>query len=306
MLVLNSLARGKEVIVSRGQLVEIGGSFRIPDVMDKSGAIIHEVGTTNKTHLEDFEKAINDRTGMILVVHPSNFKVVGFSSDVDHQKLIALGREKSVPVVEDMGSGNFMDLKPLGITDEPTVGDHLSLGFDLVTFSGDKLLGGPQAGFIIGRNDLIKDIRKNHLLRPLRLCKTMYAAVAAVLLEYLKGTAMETIPVLKMIHTPYQALDERSRKFADRLNTLRAFDVTVEKDSFKIGGGAAPVEEIPTPVLVANPRDRTVDACLKHLREHRPPVIARAKEDRLIIDLRTVFPDQEADVFSAFQSMSEL
>jgi len=274
--------------------------------MDKSGAIIREVGTTNKTHLEDFVKAINDRTGMILVVHPSNFKVVGFSSDVEHEKLIALGREKSIPVVEDMGSGNFLDLKPLGVADEPSVKDHLDLGFDLVTFSGDKLLGGPQAGFIIGRDDLIRKIRKNHLLRPLRLCKAMYAAVTAVLLEYLKGTAMTSIPVLKMIHTPYETLQERSQAFAARLNALQAFDVKVEKDSFKIGGGAAPVLEIPTPVLALNPHKLSVDTCLKRLREHRPPIIARAKEDRLMIDLRTVFPEQEEVILTAMRCLADL
>ena len=303
LLVLNTLAEGKEVIVSRGQLVEIGGSFRIPDVMDKSGALIREVGTTNKTHYEDYVRAISERTGLILIVHPSNFKVIGFSSTVEPDKIAGLGREKGIPVVEDMGSGNFLNLTPFGIKDEPTVQEHLAMGIDLVTFSGDKLLGGPQAGFIVGREDLIAQIRKNHLRRALRLCKTIYAAVSAVLLEYLKGTARENIPVMKMIHITYEEMEARTRALKEKLDALPGILAEIERDGFKIGGGAAPDAKIPTPVLALETKKLSVDACLRKLRSHRPPIIARARENRVILDLRTVFPEQEDAICAALQSL---
>ena len=306
LLALNTLAEGKEVVVSRGELVEIGGSFRIPDVMRKGQATLVEVGTTNRTRLSDYEEAIGPDTALLLKVHTSNYRIVGFTTQVPLPELAALGKRRGVPVIVDQGSGNLLDLTGRGIGDEPPVDRLLAQGADLVTFSGDKLLGGPQAGVLVGRPDLIERIRRNPLSRALRADKITYAALEATLEEYVRERALGSVPVLRMMDESAESVGERAGRCAARIHELSAGRVRTEilPGASVVGGGAAPTEEIPTRLLAVAAPGRTAAAAEKLLRSARPPVIARILEDRLVLDLRTVLEGQEEDLARAVASLS--
>jgi L-seryl-tRNA(Ser) seleniumtransferase len=300
MIALNTLAEGGEVIVSRGELVEIGGSFRIPDVMSKSNATLREVGTTNRTRLADYEQAITDRTRLLLRVHRSNFSIVGFTEQPSLEDLVALGKRHNIPVMEDLGSGALFDLREVGIHNEPGVGDSLRAGVDVVTFSGDKLLGGPQAGIISGRNDLVAGIRKNPRFRALRVDKLIYAALEATLLSYVKRD-FDAIPALQMMRLSKDSIAERARRLAMQLR-VAGFVAELRDGVSVVGGGAAPSSSLPTALLMISRDDRSPDDLAGHLRQHDPPVIARVEDDRLVLDLRTVHPDHDSTVLAALKN----
>jgi L-seryl-tRNA(Ser) seleniumtransferase len=302
-LILNTLAQGKEVIVSRGELVEIGGSFRIPDVMARSGAILREAGATNKTHLSDYENAITPDTAMILRVHPSNFRIQGFTARPELAELAELSRRRGIPLVEDIGSGCMIDLRPYGIADEPRVKESLDAGVDLICFSGDKLLGGPQAGIIAGAEKLVAQVRKNPLMRACRVDKMIYSALQATLESYRFGRALEEIPILRMISMTQDVLARRARNFARRLRMVLPEDVRVSvcRGNSVIGGGSCPECVLPT-ALVALESDRARPAFIEsRLRAGDPPVVIRVEDDRALIDLRTVFTEQEQVLIEALR-----
>lgn len=287
MLVLNTFAEGREVVVSRGELVEIGGSFRIPEIMKKAGATLREVGTTNKTHLSDYESAIGPETGLVLKVHPSNYRVTGFTSAVPAAEIAALCRKHNIPFAEDQGSGNIHDLKTMGIHDEPTVADAVSEGIDIVTFSGDKLLGGVQAGFILGKKDLVERIKRNHLLRTLRVDKLVYAAVEQQLILYLTGRTDE-IPTARMLQASQEELRNRALKVRDYLPAATRKCMEVVDTKARIGGGTTPEHEIPSVALALVHPSYSPDRLAKTFRKLTPPVIGRIEEDRFLLDMRTI------------------
>ncbi|NLI81174.1 MAG: L-seryl-tRNA(Sec) selenium transferase [Deltaproteobacteria bacterium] len=295
-LALNTLAQGREVIVSRGQLVEIGGSFRIPDVMRASGAILREVGCTNRTHVGDYEAAINDSTALLLKVHTSNYRIIGFTAEVPLEQLVALGRERGLMVMEDLGSGCFMNLDTFGLRGEPTVKSTVAQGVDVVTFSGDKLLGGPQAGIILGKKELIKRCRKNPLTRALRVDKMTLAALEATLRLYRdESLAMEKIPTLRMIATPPEVVRARAEELAKVLNRRNgdgAFQFTVEPCFSQVGGGALPGEDLPSFAVSVSSNNLSTRSIEWRLRNNRPPIIGRIESDRFLMDVRTL---QEED-----------
>lgn len=296
LLALNSLAEGREVIVSRGQLVEIGDSFRIPDVMKKSGAALVEVGTTNRTHLTDYEQAINERTALLLRVHPSNFRVLGFAAEVSLKELVALGQSKGLPVMEDLGSGCFVNLAEYGLTPEPTVQEAVEDGAAVVTFSGDKLLGGPQAGILVGKKKILDLLKKNPLNRALRIDKLTLAGLDSTLRFYLNQTqALSKIPVLRMLTLPVEVLDKRAKGLRHKLEKeLAAFcRVRVKAETSPVGGGAMPLQTLPTRVLALRPLQLSAAALEERLRKGRPPVVARVKEGEILLDLRTVSAAEE-------------
>ena len=305
MLALNSLAEGGEVIVSRGELVEIGGSFRIPDVMSKSNAVLREVGTTNRTRIADYEKAINEKTKLLLRVHRSNFEIVGFTEQPSLEELVALGRRRNIPVLEDLGSGALVDLASFGLPSEPTVSDSLRAGVDVVTYSGDKLLGGPQAGMLSGKREHIARIRSNPMFRALRVDKLIYASLEATLLAYVKHDH-DAVPALRMMRLTAAELEARAAKFADsirqRTSTIGAEIVPGES---VIGGGAAPGSNLPTHLVALTSEPFSADQFAVRLRQNDPPVITRVEEGRVLIDLRTVFPEQEAVVLAALESIAK-
>jgi len=293
LICLNTLARGKEVLVSRGELVEIGGSFRVPDVMKASGAILCEVGTTNKTHPYDYRDAINENTSLILKVHQSNYKIVGFTEDVRIGDLVSLGRKEGLPVMYDLGSGCLLDLRKYGIHSEPSVQETVSSGADIVTFSGDKLLGGPQGGIIVGKKEYMERIRKNPLARALRVDKLTIAAFEATLMEYLDPeNAVREIPVLRMLFQSPEEIRGRARRIASALRaavTDERFDVI--EDSSRAGGGSLPGMEFPSFAVSVKPRVMSVNEVESRLRRGSPPVIARIREDSLLLDARTIGKD---------------
>lgn len=300
MIALNTLAEGGEVIVSRGELVEIGGSFRIPDVMAKSNATLREVGTTNRTRLADYEQAISERTRLILRVHRSNFSIVGFTEQPALEELVSLGKRHSIPVLEDLGSGALFDLREVGIHNEPGVGDSLRAGVDVVTFSGDKLLGGPQAGVVSGRHDLVGRIRKNPMFRALRVDKLIYAALEATLLSYFRRD-FDAIPAIQMMRLTKETITDRARRLSLQLR-VAGFVAELRDGNSVVGGGAAPSSSIPTTLLMISRDGRSPDDLAEQLRHHNPPVIARVEDDRLVVDLRTVPADRDADVLNALRS----
>ena len=296
LLVLAALANGREVIISRGELVEIGGGFRVPDVMAQSGAVLREVGTTNRTRANDYAAAISDRTALILRVHPSNFRVVGFTERPALEELVALGRRFNVPVAEDLGSGwlgwpDREDL-PASLRDEPIVSESISAGADVVCFSGDKLLGGPQAGIIAGRRDALDRVRRHPLLRALRVDKLTYAALEATLDEHAIGRGLEGVPVQRMLRMGTAEIGRRADALAAALNqsgwTARVLD-----GMSTIGGGSAPGAELPTRLVELQRDEWTADRIEQHLRSLEPPVIARIQNDRIVLDLRTVLPQED-------------
>ena len=294
LLVLNTLAEGREVVVSRGELVEIGGAFRIPDVMAKSGAILREVGTTNRTHPRDYEGAINDRTALLLKVHTSNYRIVGFTSEVPLEGLVEIGRRYRLPVMEDLGSGLLLDLSRYGLKGEPTVQGALARGADVVTFSGDKLLGGPQAGIILGKREIVEEVRKNPLTRALRIDKLTLAALEATLFAYLdEEVALEEVPALRMLTTPLEVLKKRARRLQRliRKASLRV-DAELVREASQVGGGAFPFQDLPTWAVAVRPLDISLEAFEEGLRLGDPPVVARISGDRVLFDARTIADDE--------------
>ena len=285
-LALHELAAGYEVIVSRGELIEIGDGFRIPEIMQHSGAILREVGTTNRTHIEDYREAVNDRTRLLLRVHPSNFRVQGFTARPTLKELVALGKETGIPVYEDLGSGCLFDMRPQGI-DEPLVADSIRDGAGLVSFSGDKLLGGPQAGILAGKPELVSRLRRNPMFRALRLDKTIYQ-ILEVTLRNLLLERWDQVPALRMIRLGAGEIRARADALTRSLDGLRA---TVIEGSSVIGGGSTPEQSLPTYLIAIECAD--VVALERRLRGGDPPVVARIEDQRLLLDLRTVLPEEE-------------
>jgi L-seryl-tRNA(Ser) seleniumtransferase len=295
-LALNELAQGHEVIVSRGELIEIGDGFRIPDIMQRSGAVLCEVGTTNRTGIQDYRNAISERTRLLLRVHPSNFRIEGFTARPELAELVALGKERGIPVYEDLGSGCVTDLRQFGIN-EPVVADSLRAGVDLVSFSGDKLLGGPQAGILAGKADVVARLRRNPMFRALRLDKLIYQTLENTL-RALVLEQWERIPALAMIRMTAEQIRERAERMVAVVLPLRA---RVEPGESVIGGGSTPAQSIPTWLIVIEPKD--VMEAERRLRSGDPPVIARIEEDKLLLDLRTVFAEEEAELGRALKGL---
>ena len=295
LLALNTLASGKDVIVSRGELIEIGGAFRIPEIMAKSGAALKEVGTTNRTHPADYENAIDRNTGLLLKVHTSNYRIVGFSSDVPLAALVDIGRRHGVPVMEDLGSGALVDLSRYGLPREPVVSDSIALGVDVVTFSGDKVLGGPQSGMIAGTSGWIREIAKNPLHRALRCGKLTIAALEATLRVYRESPDVAAeIPALRAFTRPLQEIDEMARRVVAPLGAALGpgFGLTIEDSTSQIGSGALPTDEIPTRVIAIRHDAVNAEAIAERFRKARPPIIGRIKDGAFLLDVRTIFnPD---------------
>ncbi len=298
LLCLNTMAKDREVIVSRSELVEIGGSFRVPDVMTASNAVLREVGTTNKTHLHDYSNALNDSTALLLKVHQSNYQIIGFTAEVRIDELVLLGRKHKVPVMFDLGSGCLVDLKPYGIHSEPTVQEIIKAGVDLVSFSGDKLLGGPQGGIIVGKKKYIDRIQKNPLARALRVDKMTIAAFEATLMAYMDPAgAKHTIPVLQMLLQSSDEIKQRAKKIASALKkTAKTTDISVIPDMSKAGGGSLPDKEFQTFAVQIRPGMISVNELEKRLRHASPPVIARIRGNAMLIDARTIRPHEIKDL----------
>jgi L-seryl-tRNA(Ser) seleniumtransferase len=291
LLALNTLAEGGEVIVSRGELVEIGGSFRIPDVMAKSGAALREVGTTNRTRVADYERAINERTKLLLRVHRSNFEITGFTEQPDLNDLVVLAAKHKLPLMEDLGSGALFDLRTIGINNEPSVLDSLRAGVHVVTYSGDKLLGGPQAGLISGREDLVQKMRSNSLFRALRVDKLTYAALEATLLAYIKRDH-NAVPAVRMMQLSKPDITKRAEILISQINSAKIVAELIEGESL-IGGGSAPSAVLPTTLIALTLSTLSANELASRLRASHPSVIARVEEGRVLLDLRTVFPAQD-------------
>ena len=292
LLGLNSLAQGKEVIVSRGELIEIGGAFRIPEIMAKSGAILREVGATNRTHPADYEDAINENTALLLKVHTSNYKVVGFTAEVTLEQMVAIGKQHSLPVMEDLGSGALIDLSKYGLPKEPLVGERIAAGADVVTFSGDKILGGPQAGLMVGKKELIGKINKNHLQRALRCGKLTLAALEATLRRYRQSpNIVPEIPTLPAFTRPVDEVRAMGQSVLPRLETAlgKDFQLALQDSTSQIGSGAMPTEELPTVVITIESTKFSANAIAKKFRQADPPIIGRIQDDKFLLDLRTIF-----------------
>ncbi|WP_061994994.1 L-seryl-tRNA(Sec) selenium transferase [Clostridium sp. ATCC 25772] len=305
MLVLDTLSKNKEVIVSRGQLVEIGGSFRIPEVMKFSGAKLIEVGTTNRTHLYDYEDNINENTGILLKVHTSNFKIYGFTEEVELDELVELGQTKEIPVVEDIGSGVLVDFTKYGFTHEPTVQDSIKKGVDIVTFSGDKMLGGPQAGIIVGKKKYIQAMKKNQLTRALRIDKMTLAGLEGTLRHYLdERNAIKNIPTLNMILASKDEMKKKAIRFRKKLrNVVKDFKFDIEEDYSMVGGGSMPTEKIPTYVIKVRNEGISAAEIEKNLRLNEIPIIGRVFDNEFIIDVRTVFEEDIKEIIKALKDM---
>ena len=306
LLVLNSLADGKEAIVSRGELIEIGGEFRIPDVMEKSGAHLKEEGTTNRTRLADYERAIAPETGLILKVHTSNFRIMGFTEEADLFSLVALGKKHSLPVMDDLGSGCLIELDRYGLEREPTVRDTLATGVDVVSFSGDKLLGGPQAGIILGKRKALEKIRKNPLNRALRIDKLTLAALEATLVKYLRPEkALVDIRVLRALTEPLDAVKRRAKRLAALLRRTLPQGLTLSliKGVSMAGGGSLPTQEIPTVQIGICAKSVSAAALEEGLRKWKTPVIVRVADDQVLLDLRTLDAEECIEIRDAFRAM---
>ena len=291
MLALNTLAEGGEVIVSRGELVEIGGSFRVPDVMAKSGAVLREVGTTNRTRLADYENAINEKTRLLLRVHRSNFAIIGFTEQPSLEELAALGRKHNIPVMEDLGGGAMIPLRALGVN-ESGVMDSLRAGADLITYSGDKMLGGPQAGLLSGREALIKRVRSNPLFRALRVDKLTYAALEGTLMEYIRQNH-DAIPFARMMRLPAHEIRARAEALQSKLTDAAHLKTAIISGESLVGGGSAPTSSLPTFLLAVTADSLSADELAARLRHNDPPIVARVEEGRVLLDLRTVLESAE-------------
>jgi len=301
LLALNTLAEGGEVIVSRGELVEIGGSFRIPDVMSKSNAVLREVGTTNRTRVQDYQRAISDNTRLLLRVHRSNFQITGFTEQPELSQLVQLARERKIPLMEDLGSGAMFDLRSIGVGGEPTVLDSLRAGADVVSYSGDKLLGGPQAGILSGRADLIAKMRSNSLFRALRVDKLTYAALEATLMAYVKSDH-DAIPAVRMMRLPKDQIAKRAETVAEALKSSTLLIELLDGESL-IGGGAAPSAVLPTRLLAVSCKGLSADELAGRLLANGPPIVSRVEEGRVLLDLRTVFPEQDHTITQVLQQI---
>jgi len=307
LIALDTMAKGKEVVISRGQLVEIGGSFRMPDVMRKSGAKMFEVGTTNKTTIRDYEAAIVSDTALFLKVHMSNFQIVGFTQEVSLEELVGLGRKYSIPVMEDLGSGCLIDLSRYGLKKEPTVQDSVEKGADIITFSGDKMLGGPQCGIILGKKDIISKIKANQLNRALRVDKLTLIALQETLSMYRdEEKAIRQIPTLRMICQSYPSVcrkGERLRGLIGKIDTSN-FVISLSDGFSQVGGGALPLEEIKSRLLCLSPRRLSASHIVEFLRYYDPPVVVRLEKNNVLLDLRTIQEKEVKIVAAAIQRMS--
>ncbi|MBE9545954.1 MAG: L-seryl-tRNA(Sec) selenium transferase [Proteobacteria bacterium] len=306
LLVLNTLALGKEAIVSRGELIEIGGEFRIPEVMEKSGAILREIGTTNRTHLSDYEDAVNNNTGLILKVHTSNFRIVGFTEEIGLPALVEIGKNADIPVMNDLGSGCFVELDRYGFEREPTVQEVLKTGVDVVTFSGDKLLGGPQAGIILGNRDILQKIKKNPLNRALRIDKLTLAALEATMKQYLNGEdAVSGIRILRAITEPLADVEKRAKKLLTILKKshIEGLVLVLKEGTSMTGGGALPTQEIPTMLLSIKSPCMSAGRLGERLRHCEVPVVVRIAEDEVLIDSRTVDEEEFAFIEEGLQQV---
>jgi L-seryl-tRNA(Ser) seleniumtransferase len=305
LLILTALAKGKEVIVSRGELVQIGGGFRIPEILALSGATLKEVGTTNQSTISDYENAITPQTALLLKVHQSNFKMIGFVERPTINELVKLGKKHKLPVVEDLGSGVMLRTEDFHLAHEPTASEALCAGADMVCFSGDKLLGAPQAGIILGKKKYVNILKKHPLHRALRLDKIFLAGLESVLLYYLKGEATKKIPVWQMISSPLKILQTRAEKIKEELKKS-CIEVTIKKSQSTIGGGSLPGETLPTVVISVSSVesvDSSPDQQAKLFREQSPPIIGRIEDDKFVLDLRTVFPHQDETLISAIKNI---
>ncbi len=306
LLCLETMAKGKKVVVSRGELVEIGGSFRIPDVMEKSGGILHEVGTTNRTHLQDYANAIDDETGLLLKVHKSNYSIEGFFAEVSLKDMVLLGAEYKIPVMEDLGSGTFVDFSQYGMVKEPTVQESVKAGADIITFSGDKLLGGPQAGIILGKKEIVDKIKKNPLTRALRIDKLTLAALESTIRIYRNlEEAVELIPTLRMLTLTHDSIKENADRLAMLLGEIRDLPIHVETVdlSSRAGGGALPLLELPSAGVGVKIKGISADSIRKGLQKTSPPIIGRIEHDVFIMDLRTVQDDELLIIKTAFEKI---
>lgn len=296
LLGLNTLANGRDVIVSRGELIEIGGAFRIPEIMAKSGAVLKEVGTTNRTHPQDYEHAIGGNTGLLLKVHASNYRIVGFSSEVGLGELVAIGKRHGIPVMEDLGSGALVDISRFGLPKEPVVSERVAMGADIVTFSGDKVLGGPQAGLLVGTKAWISQIARNPLHRALRCGKLTIAALEATLRLYQQSTNIaEEIPTLRAFTRPLEDIQSMGERLLPVLQKAlgEEFRLSLEDSTSQIGSGALPTEEIPTKIIAIQRDAMSAERIAHRFRSARPPVIGRIKDDRFLLDLRTIFDPED-------------
>lgn len=305
LLALSALAAGREVIVSRGQLIEIGGSYRLPEVMSASGAILREVGTTNKTRLDDYAAAISPQTAALLLVHPSNFVVMGFAESVELVELVTLARRANLPVIHDIGSGALLDFARFGLRGEPMAAESIRSGADVVLFSGDKLLGGPQAGIVLGRKELLSRIEKHPLARALRVDKLTLAALAATLRLYRdEEKAIASIPLLQLLSASSESLRQRAEQLASQCAAASAVAEAVAlADVAYLGGGSLPTQEISTWCVALSPKDGSVDRLAMALRTGIPPVVGRVKNERLLLDLRSVPARQDVSMLAAIQAI---
>jgi L-seryl-tRNA(Ser) seleniumtransferase len=309
LLALSALAREKEVIVSRGELVEIGGSFRIPDIMRQSGAVLREVGTTNRTHPSDYRQAVCPETGLFLKVHTSNFAIVGFTAELSAAEIAEIGREFNIPVMADVGSGNFFDFSSVGISGEPMVQEYVRAGIDVITFSGDKLLGGPQAGIIIGKKRALEPLRKHPLLRALRIDKLTLAALEETLRLYLdERLAMQHIPTLQMLTLSAESLSTRGRNVVRLMRRALPARVGISLvDGYsQVGGGALPLLELPTKILSITYEGISSNNLEKLLRSYSIPVLGRVRNDAFLLDLRTILKPDIAVIIDALQSIAAI
>ncbi|MEG2221672.1 MAG: L-seryl-tRNA(Sec) selenium transferase [Oscillospiraceae bacterium] len=302
LLILTAMAKGGEVITSRGELVEIGGSFRVPEIMESSGCRLKEVGATNKTHLRDYANAIGEDTRALLKVHTSNFKILGFTETVPLADLVALGHDRGLPVIEDLGSGSLVELEQFGIHDEPTVQASVRAGVDVISFSGDKLLGGPQAGIIIGKREMIDTLARHPLTRALRVDKMTLAALEATLRSYAEGREKEEIPTLAMLAATEDELRARATLLCDRLTEI-GVRATVVPESDQVGGGSVPTQLLPTFAVAIAPQKRSVDGLEEALRRRDTPIIGRISHDRYLLDARTL---READFLPIVTALAEI
>jgi len=302
VLILNALAKGKEVIVSRGQLVEIGGSFRMPDVMESSGAILKEVGTTNKTHLKDYLAAVNENTGAIMRVHHSNYRILGFAEEPPIEDLIKLGKEFHLPVIDDIGSGALMDLKEFGLETEPLVKQSINAGVDVCCFSGDKLIGGPQSGVIVGKSAVLEKIKKNPLARALRVGKMTIASMEATLKLFLDPEKLTlNHPCYRMFSCELEDLEKRAQKITKKLSAgaKDKADIHTVDGGSQVGSGSVPIETLPTKLLSVKPSSLSADNLAKKLRSNVPPIFTRVQKDSVLFDLRTIQPEEDESVQEA-------
>lgn len=302
LLILNTIAEGGEVIISRGELVEIGGEFRIPDVIEKSGARIREVGSTNRTRLSDYEKAINENTRLILRIHPSNYRIIGFTEKPEINELAILADNYNLPLYEDMGCGLLLEGEQVGINSEPSVASSLNSGCSIVSFSGDKLLGGPQAGIILGKAELIERVKRNPLMRALRVDKLIYAALEATIESYATDNALNEIPILKAIHTPKEEITRRARLFIRKAKTATSsFEFKLIDGNSVAGGGSVPMTEFPTTLITITSNAMSASEIEAKLRMNDPPIITRIVDNQIVIDLRTVTVSGEKEIIEALK-----